>query len=110
MSGLSNVVDQQYTANYTSIGPSTTVTLAGTGGGRKGDFIAGIFIVPSTVSPGAVSISDGGGGGITVFAGGANSVSNLVSFLCPLGIQSISGSWSITTGAAVSVLVTGGFT
>lgn len=109
MSGLSNVVDQQYTANYTSVGPSTTVTLAGAGGGERGDFIAGIFVVPSAVSPGAVSISDGGGPGIVVFAGGANSLSNLVSFLCPLGIKSVNGSWSITTGASCSVLVTGGF-
>lgn len=110
MSGLSNVVDQQYSANYISVSPSTTLTLAGSGGGSKGDFIAGIFIVPTSTSPGAISISDGGGGGITVFAGGASSLSNLVSFLCPLGIRSVTGPWSITTGSGASVLITGGFT
>ena len=110
MSGLSNVVNEQYTANYTSVSPSSTVTLAGTGGGAKGDFIAGVLVVPTSLSPGAISISDGGGGGITIVAGGASSLSNLVPFLCPLGIRSISGSWSITTGSGASVVVTGGFT
>jgi len=110
MSGLSTVVNEQYTANYTSVGPSTTATLAGLGGGQRGDFIAGIFVVPTSTSPGAISISDGGSSGITVFAGGASSLSNLVSFLCPLGIKSVTGAWSITTGSGASVIVTGGFT
>ena len=112
MSGLSNVSQnaEQYSANYQTVGPSATATLAGAGGGAKGDFIAGILVVPATLSPGAITLSDGGGGPFTIFAGGASSLSNLVSFYIPLGIKSVTGSWSITTGASASVVVTGGFT
>ena len=112
MSGLSNIIQnaEQYSANYQSIGASTTATLAGNGGGAKGDFIAGILIVPTGLSPGAVTITDGASSAITVFAGGASSLGNLVSFLVPLGIKSTSGAWSVTVGSGASVLVTGGFT
>lgn len=111
MSGLSNVANEQYSSNYQVIGSGqTNVTLAGGAGGDKGDFISGLLIVPTSVSPGAVTISDGGGPAISVFAGGASSLSNLVSFLVPLGIRSTAGAWTITTGSGVSVLATGGFT
>lgn len=73
-------------------------------------FIAGLLIVPASTSPGAVTIKDGNSGTpITVFAGGANSVSNLVPFPVPLGILATSDGWLVTTGANVSVLASGSF-
>jgi hypothetical protein len=45
-----------------------------------------------------------------VFTGGAASVSNLVPFYIPLGINSTSGAWKITTGANVSCIAVGEFT
>ena len=112
MSSLSNIISnaEQYAANYQAIGASTSAVLSGGGGGEKGDFIAGILVVPSSLSPGAITIQDGSGSTITIFAGGASSLSNLVSFLVPLGIKSTAGPWTVTVGAAASVLVTGGFT
>lgn len=112
MSNLSNIISnaEQYSANYQAVGASTTATLSGGGGGDKGDFIAGILVVPTSLSPATITIADGGGGAITIFAGGASSLSNLVSFYIPLGIKSVTGPWTITTGANASVLVTGGFT
>ena len=78
--------------------------------GNTGDYLAGLLVVPATTSPGAVSIKDGGGSAITVFTGGASSVSNLVPFFIPLGIKSADGEWRVTTGANVSVIAVGNFT
>lgn len=78
--------------------------------GAKGDFLVGLLVVPATTSPGAVSIKDGAGSAITVFAGGASSVLSLHSFFIPLGIESASGAWKVTTGSNVSVLAVGKFT
>lgn len=78
--------------------------------GAAGDDIDGLLIVPANTSPGAVSIKDGDGSAITVFAGGSSSVSNLVPFPVPLGLRSLDGAWKITTGADVSVIAVGNFT
>jgi len=78
--------------------------------GATGDYLAGVLIVPATTSPGAVSIKDGAGSSITVFTGGASSVSNLVPFFVPLGLKSASGAWKVTTGTNVSAIGTGNFT
>jgi hypothetical protein len=78
--------------------------------GATGDYLAGVLIVPATTSPGAVSIKDGGGSAITIFAGGASSVSNLVPFFVPLGIISTGGAWKVTTGTNVSAIGVGNFT
>jgi hypothetical protein len=78
--------------------------------GAAGDYVAGLLVVPATTSPGAVSIKDGAGSAITVFTGGASSVSNLVPFFIPLGLKSGSGAWKVTTGANVSVIGSGNFT
>lgn len=78
--------------------------------GAAGDYLSGLLIVPATTSPGAVSIKDGSGSSITVFTGGASSVSNLVPFFVPLGLKSNSGAWKVTTGTNVSVIGCGNFT
>lgn len=78
--------------------------------GATGDLLTGVLIIPATTSPGAVSIKDGAGAAITVFAGGADSVSTLHPFFVPLGIKSGAGAWQITTGANVSAIGAGNFT
>ena len=79
--------------------------------GAAGDRLNGILIVPATTSPGAVSVKDGGGSAITVFTGGASSVSDLKSFYVYYGdARSSSGAWKVTTGANVSVVAFGDFT
>lgn len=78
--------------------------------GAAGDYLEGLLIIPATTSPGAVSIKDGVGSAITVFTGGASSVSSLVPFSIPLGFKSSSGAWKVTTGANVSVIAVGDFT
>jgi hypothetical protein len=99
-------------AEYETVAASQTAqTLGATG--ATGDYLAGMLIVPTSTSPGAVTVSDGSSSpdiAITVFAGGASSLSNLASWFAPLGIRSVSGAWKVTTGANVSVIAIGNFT
>lgn len=81
--------------------------------GAAGDWLAGLLIIPGTTSPGAVSVKDGNGSAISVFAGGASSVSNLVPFFVPFGAKTVNGTtpgWKVTTGANVTAIGFGNFT
>lgn len=81
--------------------------------GAVGDYLAGVLIVPATTSPGAVSIKDGNGSGITIFTGGASSVASLHSFYLPIGAKCLAATtpgWKITTGSNVSAVGFGTFT
>jgi hypothetical protein len=98
--------------DYETVAASQTDQVLGATG-AAGDYLAGLLIVPATTSPGAVSIKDGNGSAITVFTGGANSVSNLVPFFVPLGIVAVNATtpgWKVTTGANVSAIGAGNFT
>lgn len=95
-------------SEYETVAASQTAqTLGATG--ATGDFISGVLVVPATTSPGNVLLLDNATS-ITVFAGGASSVSNLVPFFIPLGMFSVSGAWKLTTGANVSCIGIGNFT
>ncbi len=94
--------------NYEPI-PAGTVDQVLGAGGLLGDLLTGLLVVPATTSPGAITIKDGSGSAITVFAGGAASLSNLVPFFIPIGAISMNGAWSISVGANVSVLALGNF-
>lgn len=94
--------------NYETVAASQTDQVLGTAG-AAGDFLGGLLVIPATTSPGAVSIKDGAGSAITVFTGGATSVSNLVSFFVPINAVSVAGAWKVTTGSDVSVFAVGNF-
>jgi hypothetical protein len=94
--------------DYETVAASATDQVMGASG-AAGDYISHVIIIPATTSPGAVSIKDGSGSAITIFTGGASSVTSLVPFAVPLGL--IAGTaWKITTGAAVSAIGVGDFT
>jgi hypothetical protein len=97
------------TGEYETVAASATDQSLGASG-ATGDYLLGVLIVPATTSPGAVSIKDGAGSAITIFTGGATSVSNLVPFMVPLGIYSLAGAWKVTTGTNVSAIGIGNFT
>lgn len=85
---------------YNTVAASTALKLSATQGGGTGaigDYLSHVVIIPSTTSPGAVTLTDGSGSAITIFAGGASSVSNLVPFAVPIGAVSTSGGWTLTT-------------
>lgn len=79
--------------------------------GAAGDYLSGLLIVPATTAAGAVSIKDGSGTAISVFAGGGTTaLTTLIPFFVPLGIKSTDGAWKVTTGSNVSVIAVGNFT
>ncbi len=101
---VADVGVDQYATVAASTGPQT---LGATG--AKGDFLLNLLIVPTSVSPGAVTITDGSTV-ITVFAGGTNALANLAPFSIPIGASSVSGAWKVTTLAGLSVIAFGRFT
>lgn len=103
------VVVANVDSEYETVAASQTDQAMGATG-AAGDFLAGILVIPATTSPGLITIKDGAGSAITLFAGGATSVSNLVPFYIPLNIKSLSGAWKISTGANVSAIGIGNFT
>jgi hypothetical protein len=79
--------------------------------GAVGDYLAGLLIVPATTAAGNVSIKDGNGSAISVFATGT--LPSLTPIYVPLGIKCVASTtpgWKVTTGANVSVIATGNFT
>lgn len=93
---------------YETVAASQTSQIMGTAG-AKGDYIEGLLVVPASTSPGAVTLIDGTTS-ITVFAGGASSLTTLIPFYIPLGINSVGANgWSITTGASLSLIAMGKF-
>lgn len=77
--------------------------------GARGDWLEFLLVVPASTSPGAVTIKDGTDSAITVFVGGASSVSGLTPFAIPVACISETGAWRVSTGANVSVLAVGEF-
>lgn len=94
--------------DYSTVAASQTAQVLGATG-ATGDYLTGILVIPATTSPGAISLLDNATS-ITVFTGGASSVSNLVPFTIPVGAASKNGAWKITTGANVSCIAVGKFT
>ncbi len=93
---------------YETVAASATAQVLGASG-AIGDYISGVLVIPATTSPGNVLLLDNATS-ITVFTGGATSVSNLVPFFIPLGMYSVSGAWKLTTGSNVSCIGIGNFT
>lgn len=94
--------------NYETVAASATEQVMGGAGGRS-DVINHILAIPATTSPGAITLTDGSTA-ITVFAGGANSITSLIPFGIPLFLRAATGPWKITTGANISCVVIGDFT
>lgn len=95
-------------AEYETVAASQTAQVLGATGGT-GDYISHVLVIPATTSPGNVLLLDNATS-ITIFTGGATSVSNLVPFAIPLCMKSVSGAWKLTTGANVSCIGVGNFT
>jgi hypothetical protein len=104
-------INDAIVGEYETVAASQTDQVIGATG-ASGDYLSHLIVVPATTSPGAVQIKDGSGGSnITVFTGGASSVSNLVPFVIPVGMRSAaSGGWRVTTAGNVSVIAVGNFT
>ncbi len=95
---------------YETVAASQTDQVIGAAG-RIGDILTGLLIVPATTAAGAVSIKDGAGSAITVFAGATvTALTTLTPIFIPLGVRCTGAGWKVTTGANVSVIAVGNFT
>jgi hypothetical protein len=103
--GIADAVAGEY---ETVAASQTTQTLGATG--AAGDYLEAVWIIPTTVDAGAVSIKDGANSAISIFAGGTASLTSLAPIYCPFGMKSTNGAWQITTGAGVSAIGIGNFT
>ena len=101
------MAENPYSEYETVAAAQTAQALGATG--QQGDYIEGVLVIPATTSPGNVLLLDNTTS-ITIFAGGASSVSNLVPFFIPLGLKSTLGPWKLTTGSNVSCIAVGNFT
>lgn len=97
---------------YTDVAASQTAALFGATG-ASGDYLDGVLIVPETAAAGAVSVTDGSGSAITIFAGGGTTaLPTLAPFFVPIGAVSKNGAggWKGTTGTNVHIRAVGNFT
>ena len=94
---------------YEAVAASQTNQVLGVTG-AIGDLLISLLVTPSSTAPGVITIKDGANAAITVFVGGASSITTLHPFTIPVAIRSNAGAWQITTGAGLSVLATGNFT
>jgi hypothetical protein len=98
-----------FNGDYQAVPASTTAQLKGQAGvGLKGDILTKILVIPTTVAAGAVQIKDGTGTAITIYTA-ETALVDLKPFEIALNIRSVTGPWSIITGASVAVLATGRF-
>jgi hypothetical protein len=105
---LATTVTNVSAVGYETVAASQTAQVLG-GAGALGDFLSGLLVTPSSLDAGQVLLLDNATS-ITVFAGGTGSVTTLITFFIPIGANSVSGAWKVTTGANVSVMAIGNFT
>lgn len=94
---------------YETVAASATDQILGATG-AVGDYLARIIIVPATTTPGAVSIKDGNGSAISIFAGGTVDVKPIVVEIGMKTLNATTPGWKVTTGTSVSVIGIGRFT
>lgn len=92
--------------NYETVAASQTGQVLGLAG-KTGDRIQRLIIIPATTTPGLVTIIDGSTSIPIMVTGGTTTLAPIV---VELGMVSVSGAWSVTTGASVSVIAVGDFT
>lgn len=107
MSNRGHSMRVESASEYETVAASQTAQVLGSTG-KKGDLLTGLLIVPAAVGAGTVSIKDGSDSAINVFVTGT--LLDLSPIWIPLGVQSKTGAWQVTTGASVSVIAVGSFT
>lgn len=91
--------------NYETVAAGQTGQVLGLVG-KVGDYIERLIIIPATTSPGLVTIIDGSTS-IPIMVAGTTTIAPIV---VDLGMYSVNGVWSVTTGSNVSVIAVGSFT
>lgn len=90
-------------ADYATVAASQTDAEIGS---AAGDYLDHLVIQPATTAAGTVTLKDGT---TVIFTFTTGTLPSLTPIVVPLGINSVNGSFKITTGANVSVLAIGRF-
>lgn len=90
---------------YETVAASQTAQVLG-GTGAKGDYLDRLVLVVTTAATAAVSILDGATS-IAVFPNSPGG--GVGTYTVTLGVASVSGAWSVTTGAGVAAIGVGIF-
>ena len=110
---LGNVMTISRTTSKVAVAASQTKAVLGATG-AVGDTLSRLVIVPTTTSPGAVTLYDGSGStGLILFNGGATSVADLKPIVLNIDSEALTAAtpgWYVTTGANVAVVAFGNFT
>lgn len=108
---MAGIVGPQTPLKYNTVAASqTTQKLSAVQGGTTGgagDYLDNFTVVAATTTPGAVTVFDGATAIYSIPAGTATVLPYFVNI--PVKAYSKTGSWNVTTGAAVSVVATGQF-
>lgn len=94
-------------SDYEWVAASQTNQKLGPDNSTSGDVLEQLIIVPTTTAAGDVWLSDGNGLSQKIFNTGT--LSDLRPIPIHLGARSVSGDWTVTTGANVKVLGIGRF-
>lgn len=92
--------------DYETVAAGQTAQALGTTG-ATGDYIAGLTCVVSTAATSQVTLLDGA---TSIVVLPNNVGGGIGTYDIPLGLVSVSGAWSVTTGAGVAVIARGNFT
>jgi hypothetical protein len=92
---------------YETVAASQTDQALGTSG-AQGDYLTRLILVVATAATAATSIKDGAGSAISIFPNSPGG--GIGTYTIDIGLTSIAGAWSVTTGAGVSVIAVGTFT
>jgi hypothetical protein len=94
---------------YETVAASQTAQVIGATG-AAGDYLSHVVVSPAVAACGVVTILDNATTIVAFPGGGTTALSNLIPFVIPVGMKSVSGAWKITTGANVSCAAVGDFT
>lgn len=94
-------------SDYKNVAAGQTDSVLGSPG-AVGDWLGSLVVVVATAATSQVQIQDGDGAAFTVFP--ANPGGGVGTYNVQIGIRSVIGPWSVTTGAGVSVIAIGSFT
>lgn len=93
-------------SEYETVAASQTGQVLGLTG-AKGDYIAKLICIVSTAATSQVTLIDGA---TSIVVLPNNVGQGIGTYTLPIEIKSVSGAWSVTTAAGVSVLAAGSFT
>lgn len=101
-----NIVTQA-SFEYETVAASQTDQVLGTTG-AAGDRIERLVITSNTAATATVTLKDGAGATFPLLVGAATTPLGV--FTVHLGLNSVSGAWTVTTGAGATVVAIGRFT